>query len=303
MSETMHQLMTKLTAPIPPDEIELRIGQISHPKGFSLLAYKNSRIDVNRLNTVFGARWKNKYKYDTKNNLVCGISIYDHELQQWVTRWDVGNPTQGEHASKGEHSDSLKRAGFRWGIGTELYDMPFLWISLSESDFIKGKNGKFYPKCQYKIRDWRLSLVDGYYIIADETGKNVCRAKSGASVKHPEKEIETEPPEKNTKEPMPQDPNKPIETPLIRKLNGLAKVYMTNNMQSLRGHSADFLLDCYNARFGTAITDPVRMTHVNGGILESGYKDVKTSKPAERFFAKQLELYLKKFDNEAKDKK
>ena len=57
-----------------------------------------------------------------------GIGIYNKELNQWLWRWDCGTESKTE-AQKGEASDCFKRAGFKWGIGIELYSAPFIWVS------------------------------------------------------------------------------------------------------------------------------------------------------------------------------
>ena len=93
-------LIDKLTAPLSMYDIELRIGTTS-PKGFSLLLYKTARTDVKRLNEVFGIEWKNRYFYDDKGLLCCGISAkYDGE---WIERNDVGTESQTEK-EKGSYS-------------------------------------------------------------------------------------------------------------------------------------------------------------------------------------------------------
>lgn len=52
------------------------------------------------------------------------------ELWYWKQYWK----------EKGEASDALKRAGFTWGIGVELYNSPFIWIPAEK---IHSKYDKF----------------------------------------------------------------------------------------------------------------------------------------------------------------
>lgn len=131
-----------LSKPLDKSDIEFRIGSIKDGKGFSLLAYKTARADVKRLNSVFGLGWKNDYFYDNKGILCCEISIFDEKLKEWVSRRDVGTESNTEK-EKGSYSDAFKRAGFKWGIGIELYDFPFIWINWDS--WYKGNNGKQYP--------------------------------------------------------------------------------------------------------------------------------------------------------------
>jgi len=135
----MKELLKKLGQPLSKDDVELRIGHTS-VKGFSLLLYKTARTDIKRLNET-GAIWRNKHKYDAMGLLTCTISIYDPEHALWIDRVDVGTESQTEK-QKGLYSDSFKRAGFRWGIGLELYNAPFVWISWEMEQI----NSKWKPK-------------------------------------------------------------------------------------------------------------------------------------------------------------
>ena len=108
------------------NEIDCRINQISD-KGLSLLLYKDARVDQNILDETVGSmNWQRDHK-ELKENIYCGISIWNDEIKQWITKWDCGKESFSE-AEKGEASDSFKRAGFNWGIGRELYTSPFIYI-------------------------------------------------------------------------------------------------------------------------------------------------------------------------------
>jgi len=146
----MKELLEKLNQPLTKDDVELRIGHTS-AKGFSLLLYKTARTDIKRLNET-GAIWQNKHEYDAMGLLTCTISIYDPEHALWVDRVDVGTESQTQK-QKGLYSDSFKRAGFRWGIGLELYNAPSIWITWEMEQF----NGKFKPKNFY---DSSLSISE-----------------------------------------------------------------------------------------------------------------------------------------------
>ena len=124
-----------------PDEIELRVGTCTS-KGFSLLLYKTARTDSNILDEVVGCmNWQSDYKV-VNDNLYCSIGIYDEDKKEWVYKWDCGTESYTEK-EKGEASDSFKRAGFKWGIGRELYTSPFIWIvgNVEESK----TTGKYQP--------------------------------------------------------------------------------------------------------------------------------------------------------------
>ena len=109
------------------DEIECRISSINE-KGLSLLLYKTARTDANLLDeTVGGENWENDFKI-VDGVLYGGIGIFDEIKNDMVWKWDAGTESNTE-AEKGRASDAFKRAGFKWGIGRELYTSPFIWIS------------------------------------------------------------------------------------------------------------------------------------------------------------------------------
>lgn len=120
------------------DEIEVRI-QSNSEKGSILLLYKTARTDSKILDETVGPmNWKCEYK-EIKNNMYCGISIYNEKTKEWVTKWNCGTESNTEK-EKGEASDALKRAGFTWGIGTELYTSPLIFVKKED---IKSKYDKF----------------------------------------------------------------------------------------------------------------------------------------------------------------
>lgn len=119
--------MKRLSNPRPLniDEIEVRVGQQSKNKGQweSLLLYKTARTDKKLLDEFFGEEnWQNSFSV-IKDVLYCTISVWDEDKQQWISKTDAGKESNME-SEKGEASDAFKRAGFKWGIGIELYDAP-----------------------------------------------------------------------------------------------------------------------------------------------------------------------------------
>ncbi len=121
------------------DEIEVRVGTVG-AKGASLLLYKNARVDRAMLDEEYGAmNWHCDYK-EVKGNLFCTIGVWDPEKAQWIDKCDCGTESITEK-EKGEASDAFKRAGFRWGIGIELYSAPFIFIPVATvpNPYDKGK--------------------------------------------------------------------------------------------------------------------------------------------------------------------
>ena len=116
------------------DEIEVRVKQVSE-KGAVALLYKTARTDMQILDETVGAdNWSCDYK-EIKGNLFCGITI------DGITKWDCGIESREDNEGnekKGEASDAFKRAGFRWGIGRELYTSPFIWLNTKTEKNNKG---------------------------------------------------------------------------------------------------------------------------------------------------------------------
>ena len=163
------------------EDIECRIQSVND-KGAVLLLYKTARADMRILDEVFGAMSWQRHHEVVNGNLFCTISIYDSDKGQWVSKQDCGVPsnTQGE---KGEASDAFKRAGFSWGIGRELYDSPFIWIS--------GKVGKYDRFHVTDIQYDREKREFTRLVIFDDKGKERYRL-NGTKTDRPQKKEPTE---------------------------------------------------------------------------------------------------------------
>lgn len=115
--------MRKLQA----NEIECRVATVKD-KGISLLLYKTARVDRAILDETFGAfSWQNDFKV-VDGKMYGGIGVHSSITNEWIWKWDCGTESNTE-AEKGQASDCFKRAGFKWGIGIELYTAPFIWIN------------------------------------------------------------------------------------------------------------------------------------------------------------------------------
>ena len=121
-------------------EIECRVGTCNE-NGCSLLLYKTARVDRAILTEMYGELWQNDFKV-IDGKMYGGIAIYNKELKEWLWRWDCGTESNTEK-EKGEASDAFKRAGFKWGIGIELYTAPFIWCNVPT---FKNQSGKYQPK-------------------------------------------------------------------------------------------------------------------------------------------------------------
>ena len=143
--------LTKLKEPLSIKDIDFRIQSINKGKYATILAYKDARVDMNRLDDVVGVlNWKREHTRDNRN---CIISIWCGDKKQWVSKEDTGSESSAE-AQKGLASDSFKRAGFNLGIGRELYDYPVISIKLNDNE-VTEFNGKFKQSFHLKLKDWK----------------------------------------------------------------------------------------------------------------------------------------------------
>ena len=131
------------------DEIECRISQISE-KGLSLLLYKTARTDANLLDETVGPEsWENDFKV-VDGVLYGGIGIVLDGRKIW--KWDAGTESNTE-AEKGRASDAFKRAGFKWGIGRELYSAPFIWIPSESCNIQKNEKSKLVCYDNFEVSE------------------------------------------------------------------------------------------------------------------------------------------------------
>lgn len=139
------------------DEIECRVAEIDRQGRFlRLLLYKTARTDAALLDEVCGPEnWTNDYKV-IDGKIYCGIAIFCAQRDEWIWKWNVGTESNME-AEKGQASDALKRAGFVWGIGTELYSAPNIKIPKEKCN-IREYNGKY--KCYDEFTVEKIAYND-----------------------------------------------------------------------------------------------------------------------------------------------
>ena len=158
--------MAKKFRALTADEVECRVGTISkNGSGLSLLLFKTSRTDQDILDETVGPEnWQCKF-YERKGTLFCSIGIRverDGGTHEWVWKDNAGSPSNME-AAKGEASDAIKRSGFAWGIGRELYTAPFIWVKADRCALVPQGN-KF--TCYDRFRVARIRIEED-----DETGR------------------------------------------------------------------------------------------------------------------------------------
>lgn len=161
------------------DQIEVKVKQVT-PKGAILLLYKTARTDMELLDAIVGPmNWAVDYR-EIKGNLYCGIGI-TRDGEHWVWKWDCGIESRADgdgNEKKGEASDAFKRAGFKWGVGRELYTSPFTFAKVETVQNgarweLKDKFARFTVKeIAYTDRTVsRLVITDNHGVVVFSFGK------------------------------------------------------------------------------------------------------------------------------------
>jgi hypothetical protein len=149
-----------LSEPLSVSQIDFRVQSINRGGYATILAYKDARVDMQRLDDVVGPLgWMRRHTRDNHN---CVVEIYNEKTNQWISKEDTGTESNAE-AQKGLASDSFKRACFNWGIGRELYDYPLISIKLKTSDEMKASKpeyGEWFIDGQKPKQGWGLKLKD-----------------------------------------------------------------------------------------------------------------------------------------------
>jgi hypothetical protein len=144
----------KLSNPLSIDQIDFRVQSINKGKYATILAYKDARVDMQRLDEVCTPLgWERDHK-EIKGVVYCGIGIHNEGVTIW--KWDAGTESLSEK-QKGEASDSFKRAGFNWGIGRELYDYPLIQVKLND-DECTMVGDKYKQTFNLKLKSWRWKV-------------------------------------------------------------------------------------------------------------------------------------------------
>lgn len=152
------------------DEIDIKVGSVTN-KGYTLLLYKNARVDMAILDEAVGVEnWQNKF-YEVVGNLYCSLGINVGKVNKgedcWVWKDDCGVESDFGDKEKGQASDARKRAGFAWGIGRELYTAPHIFIACETE---QNSNGKGYHIKNY-ADIYRSNTMKVAKITYDDDGK------------------------------------------------------------------------------------------------------------------------------------
>lgn len=160
------------------DEIEVRVGTCSKD-GCSLLLYKDARCDMSLLDETVGPM--NWQRHHSRDNANCIVSIWDQDKLQWIEKEDTGTESN-QQKEKGLASDSFKRACFNWGIGTELYTAPRIWIGANDAKIVEN-SGRFSTYDKFSVEKICYENREIVAISIVNTSKTTPKSPQGIRVK------------------------------------------------------------------------------------------------------------------------
>ena len=152
----------------PLAEVEWRVDGRPNGNRCRYVPYLSATTVARLLDEWVGpARWKDDYEQSHLGKGLWGIVSIQFG-DEWVTKKDVGVPSQFE-AEKGTVSDAFKRvACIKWGVGRNVYSLPNVWAPCRVDD-----KGRAWPtdatlpairnelkKLGYEAESGRLSAPD-----------------------------------------------------------------------------------------------------------------------------------------------
>lgn len=177
-------------------DVECRVQQITENQngyGAILLLYKDARVDMKILDSVYGAmNWQRKHTV-INGQLFCSVLIWDESKNQWIEKQDVGTESATE-AEKGRASDSFKRACFNVGIGRELYNAPFIYIKLDAAEVRKNSKGKPTTYTRFNVTEMEYNREKECFtklIVCDDKGRQRYSLNGSKAEKPAEKPTQT----------------------------------------------------------------------------------------------------------------
>jgi len=212
------------------DDIEVKIKQVTKKGAFALL-YKTARTDMRYLDEVYGImNWQVSYQ-TIGDALYCTISVWDDEKKQWISKQSNGIPSRADgdgNEVKGEASDALKRAGFLFSVGRELYSSPRVFLNIATKE--EQKNGKTVyvledPWAKYVVTDIsydKKRKVEKLIIANEKTGEVVYTFGVNASANRAKKQ--QEPPKQEVPK---REPPKQEQTSIENKVNAVVETAPT----------------------------------------------------------------------------
>jgi hypothetical protein len=132
--ETLTEALPELRRPFASSAVKWKI-QTAGPKGRPaeyaiVIGYIDARLVSARLNKVVGGNWSEKpIRIEGQGNaLMYELTVFD----QTHVDVGIGQGNDSDMKLKAVHSDALKRAAVRFGIGESLYAAPQITLKVTE---------------------------------------------------------------------------------------------------------------------------------------------------------------------------
>jgi hypothetical protein len=126
------KILEVLQAPTPPDDIKFLPKSVfvtneTRGEGTALaIPHIDARFTQSRLDEACGPfEWQSEAR-ECAGYLCVGIGIRNPETGEWLWKWDSGDEGKGDgkFGAKDKISGGLKRTGYLWGVGRDVYDYP-----------------------------------------------------------------------------------------------------------------------------------------------------------------------------------
>lgn len=138
--DTYREAVPFLRRPFTARAVKFKVQSVAKDGTKALcVAYIDARLVIERLNHVVPHLWSdNEY-------VVVGKGLRCHLTIDGITRPDVGTTTKDPGAAgiKDIHSDALKRAAVKFGVGVSLYAVPQQWLAIDNRLIKKTNSGTF----------------------------------------------------------------------------------------------------------------------------------------------------------------
>ena len=177
--------LSKLSEPFEASDIEWRVSRAGTKQGggiyCSVLAYITARAIQHRLDDVVGPEsWQVEEPRiiqvtEKVSAFAVGISIRIND--EWITKWDVSEPTQVEPA-KGGFSGGMKRAGAQWGIGRYLYHLDEVLADV-ETDR-QGRGWNYAKLKDGTVYYWKTPGLPAWALPKDEESHGITEPELAA---------------------------------------------------------------------------------------------------------------------------
>jgi hypothetical protein len=117
----------------PSEHVKWRLQSGNTKSGWGrCVAYIDAMDAMDQLDNVIGAdNWYDTY-YLLGQRWMCGITVVIEDGGA-ITKWDTGDESKSE-GSKGQVSDSFKRAARKWGVGRDVQRMPLELVRVRDSN-------------------------------------------------------------------------------------------------------------------------------------------------------------------------